>query len=141
MYTKMLKNTPCVYFISDGNGYCKIGYAADIGQRLNSMQVNNAQGLSVLHLVYDEDLDEVHRLESLYHDHLKEHKVRGEWYNEKAVMQYLNAEKEEMDALGFTQDHEKLLREESEMEKAFYEFVSTVLRPETNTGRGSEDIT
>ena len=126
VYTKKLKNTPVVYFISDGNGFVKIGYAADIFQRFNAMQVNNAAELKILHLVYDEDLDDIHWLEKQYHEQLKPFRVRGEWYAEKPVIEYLEAEKKQIEDLGHTQDFEEENRIFQEMESVFHEFLEFV---------------
>lgn len=126
MYTKKLKNVPVVYFISDGNGFVKIGYAADIFQRVNTMQVNNVAELSILHLVYNDDLDDTHRTEKQYHEHLKPYKVRGEWYQEKPVIDYLMAEQKEMEDLGLTNDFEEENRIFAQMGTLFSEFLQSV---------------
>ena len=126
MYTKKLKNVPVVYFISDGNGFVKIGYAADIFQRFNTMQVNNAAELSILHLVYNDDLDDAHWTEKQYHEHLKPYKVRGEWYQEKPVIDYLMAEQKEMKDLGLTNDFEEENKIFAQMETLFSEFLQSV---------------
>ena len=123
VYTKKLKNTPVVYFISDGNGFVKIGYASDIFQRFNTMQVNNAQELKILHLSYDDDLDDIHWLERMYHERLKPYRVRGEWYAEKPVIEYLEAEKKELDELGLTEDFEEENKALDELWRLLDKFV------------------
>ena len=90
------------------------------------MQVNNAAELKILHLVYDEDLDDIHWLEKQYHEQLKPFRVRGEWYAEKPVIEYLEAEKKQIEDLGHTQDFEEENRIFQEMESVFHEFLEFV---------------
>lgn len=79
------RNEPCVYFISDGQGHCKIGVASDIYSRFNTIQVGSAFELTIKHLIYTQDLKEAYETESDYHELLKNSNVRGEWFNETAV--------------------------------------------------------
>lgn len=87
---KIKKGVPCVYFISDGQGHCKIGVASDIKARFNTIQVGCAYDLSIKHIIYCDTLDEAYDIEKQYHSALKDFNIRGEWYNEDAVENYYN---------------------------------------------------
>ena len=82
------RNVPVVYFISDGQGHCKIGIASDIKNRFNTLQVGSAYELTITHLIYTETLDEARDLEREYHSALREYNIRGEWYDENIVENY-----------------------------------------------------
>ena len=85
---RIKKNNPCVYFISDGCGHCKIGVASDIQNRFNTLQVGCAFELTIKHIIYTDTIDEAHDIEKEYHSALSEYLVRGEWYKENAVEKY-----------------------------------------------------
>lgn len=87
---QLQKNKPCVYFISDGNGNCKIGIASNIVSRLNNMQVGNAKKLSVLHIEYFDSISDAKDREKLLHSKLSQFRVSGEWYQEEIVKIYLS---------------------------------------------------
>lgn len=82
------KNTPCVYFISDGQGHCKIGVASDIQNRFNTLQVGCAYELTIKHIIYTDTIDEAYGIENEYHSALAGYLVRGEWYEEYATEEY-----------------------------------------------------
>lgn len=88
--TDLIKDTPCVYFISDGQGHCKIGVASDIYKRFNTLQVGSAFDLKVKHLIYTDTLDEAYKTENHYHTILNSKKIRGEWFDETSVDNILN---------------------------------------------------
>ena len=79
------RNEPCVYFISDGQGHCKIGVASDIYSRFNTIQVGCAFDLTIKHIIYTEDLKDAYETEREYHELLSHYLVRGEWFDEVAV--------------------------------------------------------
>ena len=99
------KNVPCVYFISDGQGHCKIGVASDLEKRLSALQVGSAYELSVIHAIYTEAIDDAYVIESEYHAILGSKNIRGEWFDEQAVKYYLS---------GLTLEGEKFLCDEIE---------------------------
>lgn len=86
---KIRKNTPCVYFITDGQGNCKIGVASDVQSRFVTIQVGNACKLRLKRVEYTDTLDEAFEAERQYHAALSPWRVRGEWFEEKAVSDYL----------------------------------------------------
>lgn len=85
-----IRNKPCVYFISDGNGNCKIGVASDIYNRFQNMQVANASNLVILNLEYYDNIYDAYERERQIHGHLRPYNVRGEWFSEKEVIQYID---------------------------------------------------
>lgn len=86
---KMASNTPCVYFIADGRGNCKIGVASDIKSRLNTLQVGSPVELILKDCMYFSSIDEAYHMERDCHFSLRNYNVRGEWFEEKAVDDYL----------------------------------------------------
>lgn len=88
-----MKAEPCVYFVSDGQGHCKIGVASNLANRMNNLQVGSAYELSVKHIIYADSLDKAYEIEREYHTALSSKIVRGEWFDEKAVDDYLNENK------------------------------------------------
>lgn len=84
------RNTPCVYFISDGQGHCKIGIASDFYNRFNTIQVGSAYELQVKKIIYTDDIDEAKDIERYYHGILSSKKIRGEWFEENAVEDILS---------------------------------------------------
>ena len=87
------ENVPCLYFVSDGQGNCKIGIASDIKRRMNNLQVGSAFELKIINIIYFDTIDEAHETERQYHSDLASKKVRGEWFEEKAVNDYLKGKK------------------------------------------------
>lgn len=86
---QMLKDTPCVYFITDGRGNCKVGVASDIKSRLNTLQVGNPDELKLKYVMYFSSIDEAYYMENECHHALTTKNVRGEWFEEKAVDDYI----------------------------------------------------
>lgn len=83
-------NIPCLYFVSDGQGNCKIGVASDIKGRMNNLQVGSAFELRIKNIIYFGTIDEAYEMERQYHADLAPKNVRGEWFEEKAVEDYMN---------------------------------------------------
>lgn len=92
---KTYKDRPVVYFISDGQGYTKVGVASDIVTRLSNMQVGNVSELKVIELIETDDIAEAYELESQIHQKLKRSRIRGEWFDSEAVVNYLQGEVED----------------------------------------------
>lgn len=85
----LIANTPCVYFISDGQGHCKIGVASNIVHRLSTLQVSSAFDLTPIHIVYTDSMADAYELEKQYHADLQSSAIRGEWFNEESVSRLL----------------------------------------------------
>lgn len=88
-----MKTEPCVYFVSDGQGHCKIGVASNLTKRMNNLQVGSAYELNIKHIIYTDSLNEAYEIEKKYHAALSSKIVRGEWFDEKAIDDYLNGNK------------------------------------------------
>lgn len=115
--TEKIRNKPCVYFVSDENGNCKIGVASDIYNRFQNMQVANASNLCILNLEYYDNLSDAYERERQIHGHLRPYNVRGEWFSEKEVIQYIDGnlkpkqEQETVDwfSVGFIETYIRIL--------------------------------
>ena len=95
--TEFIPNVPVLYFISDTQGHAKVGIASDIKNRFTTLQVGSAYELKIIHLEYRDTYKEVQELEREYHSILSEFRVRGEWYEEKAVIDCLCGKLERKD--------------------------------------------
>lgn len=85
----ILKDGPCIYFISDGQGHVKIGIASNLKSRLSTLQVGSAFELSVIHAEYVDSVTEASEREREYHALFAQDYIRGEWYNQEPVERYL----------------------------------------------------
>lgn len=92
MAVDIRKNTPVCYFISDGIGHTKIGIASDLMKRFSTIQVGNANKLSIIHAIYRENFDEIEEIEREIHATLSDEKVSGEWFRTEAVERFLKGE-------------------------------------------------
>lgn len=97
MYTEILKNTPCVYYISDGIGHVKIGVASDLYSRFATIQVGNASELTLMNVEYFDDISEAYIREEELHGYLANNVVRGEWFDEQSVADFLNGIKKDIE--------------------------------------------
>lgn len=86
---KIRKNTPCVYFVSDGHGHCKIGVASDLYNRLSNLQVGCPYEISLIHVMYYDTITEATKKENQLHHELMEYRIRGEWFEQQYVQLYL----------------------------------------------------
>lgn len=87
------RNTPCVYFISDGQGHCKVGIASDFYNRFNTIQVGSAFDLQLKKIIYTDTIGEANDLERYYHGLLSSKRIRGEWFDETAVDDVLSGKR------------------------------------------------
>ncbi len=78
-----------VYFISDGIGNCKVGIAEYPERRRYTMQTGNANELVTKATIRCVNKYQAEAWESKIHRELKAKRVRGEWFEEKAVDEYL----------------------------------------------------
>ena len=90
--TEFIPNVPVLYFISDTQGHAKVGIASDIKNRFTTLQVGSAYELKIIHLEYRDTYKEVQELEREYHAKLSQHRIRGEWFEENAVIDCLLGE-------------------------------------------------
>jgi hypothetical protein len=75
-----------VYFIADGAGHVKIGYAENVGARLTELQTGNAHPLTVLATVRGSC-----GLERALHARFADHRIRGEWFRlVPEIMEYID---------------------------------------------------
>lgn len=84
------ENEPGIYFISDGNGHIKIGKTNNVGRRLNELQTAQANTLRLLQFIKapTKDLDDI---EKTHHQMFRHCKLKGEWFEEAPVLDYLVA--------------------------------------------------
>lgn len=69
-----------VYIIAPANEWpCKIGYAADVENRLSSLQTGNHVELMLWSCWVSDSLT-AHAIERLIHSKLGRKRIRGEWY-------------------------------------------------------------
>lgn len=87
---KIRKNTPCVYFVSDGHGHCKIGVASDLHNRISNLQVGCPYEITLIHVMYFDTITEATKKENQLHHELKEYRIRGEWFEQNFVQLYLS---------------------------------------------------
>lgn len=87
---KIRKNTPCVYFVSDGHGHCKIGVASDLYNRISNLQVGCPYEITLIHVMYFDSITEATKKENQLHHELKEYRIRGEWFEQNFVQLYLS---------------------------------------------------
>lgn len=85
----MKGDRPCVYYISDGQGHCKVGIATNLNSRMNTLQVGSPYELKLLHAQYYDDIELAREQEDYAHYILDKHVIRGEWYEEEAVTKFI----------------------------------------------------
>lgn len=66
-----------IYFLSDGNGYVKIGKTTNIGKRLDGIGIKLPKQPILLHSTYVKDYNTG---EAIFHEHYKEYRRNGEWF-------------------------------------------------------------
>lgn len=70
--------TPRVYFVqAEKLGLIKIGYAADIRERLRSLQVGSPDRLTLIGAIYDNDALSI---EAQLHSRFRDDREHGEWF-------------------------------------------------------------
>ena len=70
----------CVYIISDGSGYLKIGVAASLEKRVKQLQTGNPNELKVIGVIRCANRTEAGQMEARLHRILDACKYRNEWY-------------------------------------------------------------
>lgn len=90
MITEAKERTPCVYFVSDGCGHCKIGVASNLPLRMSSLQVGNAYELKIINVIYCETVSAATDIERKAHQKLERSAIRGEWFDENDVIDFLS---------------------------------------------------
>lgn len=66
-----------IYFLSDGNGYIKIGKTVDVGKRIDGIGMKMPKQPVLLHSVHVKDYSAA---ETIFHEHYKEYRQQGEWF-------------------------------------------------------------
>ena len=66
-----------VYFLSDGNGYTKIGKTVDVGKRIDDIGIKLPKQPVLLHSIFVKDYTTA---ETTFHEHYKEYRKQGEWF-------------------------------------------------------------
>lgn len=85
-----------VYFISDGLGHVKIGIAKDVQKRLYSLQTCNPLLLEIRLVLSVKDMDDARRIEQKLHTIFNESRLRGEWFDERPVEDFLDQDEFEL---------------------------------------------
>jgi hypothetical protein len=71
-----------VYVIAPDTGFpCKVGVAENVRKRLAALQTAHWEELHIYHTFEVASRGDAFRLERLTHKRLKEHHIRGEWFN------------------------------------------------------------
>lgn len=78
-----------VYFIRDGLGSLKIGFAKDVIKRKKMLQTANPNELEVFAVWHVPNMYHAYEIESYLHSMFCKHRKRGEWFEESAVIEYL----------------------------------------------------
>ena len=74
-----------LYFIQQGYGAIKIGIADDPESRLATLQTGNAKPLRLLLAVPFDERRVAEQLERDLHASLAKYRIRGEWFNRRAL--------------------------------------------------------
>ena len=94
-----------IYFISDNNGFIKIGVAIDVDERMKTLQVGNAQKLKLLKAFkrsgfsYQNysDLELERALHIYFKDYnVDQEKFSSEWFKEEPVLELLKYSDDEI---------------------------------------------
>ena len=80
---------PCVYFIRDGVGNIKIGTSNNVLKRLLTLQTANANKLTIHFVMKVETMNDAFDLEHEMHDMFRKNIVRGEWFKENNIIEFL----------------------------------------------------
>ncbi|MDZ4318303.1 MAG: GIY-YIG nuclease family protein [Phenylobacterium sp.] len=76
--------TPRVYFVQAAKlGLIKIGFAADIQERLGSLQVGSPDRLALIGAIYDKD---ALAIEARLHSRFRKDREHGEWFRPSAEL-------------------------------------------------------
>lgn len=104
-----------VYFITSGDGYCKIGRSTNPASRLGALQSGTAQRLHLHHKI---TTDNEAKCENFLHKALRHYRMRGEWFD---LPGYILTLVRKIEALNMT-----------DMNKAQEEVIYSWLPPDKN---------
>ncbi|MCK4447410.1 MAG: GIY-YIG nuclease family protein [Candidatus Marinimicrobia bacterium] len=80
-----------IYFITDGNGYFKIGYTENIEERLSQLNAANPNKLKVIHIKKGGLLEE-----KILHNKFYKYRKNGEWFeNCKEIRDFIKYDNKE----------------------------------------------
>lgn len=90
-----------VYFISDGDGWIKIGIAKNVEGRRWELQCGNARPLKIIRQLKIYGIDDI-KVESFLHSQFKEYMANtsnktSEWFKEEPVLEFLKKTDKELD--------------------------------------------
>lgn len=81
-----------VYFISDSNGHIKIGQSNDIPRRLQEIQTNSPTRCCLIQYIKLENQADRDDWENALHNYFKDYRLKGEWFDEKPIIDFLGEE-------------------------------------------------
>lgn len=84
------KTSGYVYFIRDGVGHIKIGIAQNVENRLKALQTSNACDLEIYKIFKVDSRYDAKSLEKELHSKFKKFRVRGEWFKEEPIIEWLD---------------------------------------------------
>ena len=93
-----------IYFIKDNLGHIKIGVAQNVKTRLSSLQTANPMQLELYQVFKVENINVAHRIEQRLHSHFRDYRIKGEWFDEKPIIDFLNQKKVAIDGYEFTNE-------------------------------------
>ena len=82
-----------VYFMLDGFGHCKIGNSLNVMKRKKSLEVGCPYELEIIKIFKLPNKSEAEKIEKALHKKFKKVNIRGEWFEEKPVIDWLNQSK------------------------------------------------
>lgn len=92
----------CVYVVGPITGFpCKVGVAGNLKKRVDTLQTGHWEELSIHHAVMVRSKSLAFKVEKLAMNRLKDHRIRGEWFNvfAKDAAKVLNDLIDEMDGI------------------------------------------
>lgn len=85
-----------VYFIRDGLGHIKIGMSNDVQSRLAELQTANPMDLEYYRGLKFKNISDARKAEKELHKMFRDVRLRGEWFLEKPVMDFVDQERFEI---------------------------------------------
>lgn len=82
-----------VYFVKNNQGALKIGVTNDIEKRMRAFRTANCIEPELIHKIDCNSRLEAYQTEKSLHNTFAEYRISGEWFDEKAITNYLKREK------------------------------------------------
>lgn len=98
-----------VYFIRDGLGNIKIGVTDNVEKRLKSLQTANANRLEYHSGFRVKNIKDAMFIEKTLHELFKRDRIRGEWFREENILDYLSNPKIEICGYTFMADMDDII--------------------------------